>query len=114
VQAAVPEGSVLGPLLYLNCTSDLPITDRTIIATFADDTTISTNRDPLLAPHYLQNHIDIFEQWATTWKITINQAKSVQKTFTTRKKTCPQVSIQNTPISVHSELKYLGLQLDKR
>jgi hypothetical protein len=61
VKAGVPQGSVL---IY---TSDLPTTDKTTIATFADDTAIlSTNKDPLLASHYLQNHLDLFEQWATS------------------------------------------------
>jgi hypothetical protein len=47
------------------------------------------------------------------WKITVNSAKSSQIAFTTRRTICPQVSINNFPIAIKQEVKYLGLHLDK-
>ena len=44
----------------------------------------------------------------------MNQAKSVQVTFTTRKHACPPLTFNNVPIPVATEVKYLGLQLDHR
>jgi hypothetical protein len=46
--------------------------------------------------------------------ITVNPAKSSQITFTTRRTICPQVSINNFPIPIKQEVKYLGLQLDQK
>ena len=46
IESGVPQGSILGPMLYLLFTSDLPIPENSIVATFADDTCILADLHP--------------------------------------------------------------------
>ncbi|KAH8418172.1 hypothetical protein KR222_006726, partial [Zaprionus bogoriensis] len=82
--AGVPQGSVLGPVLYTLFTADLPIIadDRLTVATYADDTAfLATAQHPQEASDILQRQLNALEPWLRRWNITVNGEKSTQTTF---------------------------------
>ena len=72
INVGVPQGSVLGPLLYTIYTSDIPVSNDTVFATYADDTAIIAKHDvPSIASSLLQDHILLVEKWLAKSRSTV-------------------------------------------
>jgi len=68
INAGVPQGGILSPILYKMYASDQPTTPYTSVADYADDKAIiSINNDPLTASSNLQNNLAYLENWFTIW-----------------------------------------------
>ena len=76
IEAGVPQGSVLAPVLYSIYVQDIPSFPGCQHALYADDTVIYTkDRDIKTAFQRMQIALNILTQWSTKWRLKINGDK---------------------------------------
>ena len=115
IEAGVPQGSVLGPTLYLIYTADIPTNSRLTVSTFADDTAIlSRSRSPIQATAQLALYLIDIEKWLSDWRIKVNEQKCKHVTFTLNRQDCPPLLLNSIPLPKADEVAYLGVHLDRR
>lgn len=116
IKAGVPQGSILGPILFNLYINDFPTLDNCITAQFADDTAIlAKSKHGDLAFEKLQTALDTVQTWCEDWRIKINAQKSVSVLFRRHDTLInydTDLEIFDTEIKNEKHTKYLGVHLD--
>lgn len=117
INCGVPQGSVLGPLLFLIFINDLCNSSNANIRLFADDTVVVvSHRDLNILSQHANEAIENVYSWMTNNKLLLNPEKTTAMFFHNRKKTneviTPSIKLKGINIPIASNVKYLGFIID--
>ena len=113
VVSGVPQGTVLGPLLFLLHINDLPSVVSSKVRLFADDCLIYRNiknkEDQKFA---LQKDLNLLENWGNTWGMRFNAAKcNIMRVSRTRDPKLFNYSLTGQVLEEVMDARYLGVTL---
>ena len=118
IKCGVPQGSILGPLLFLIYINDIAHSSTILkFYLFADDTTIfySSKKSPKLQQQTLNTELNKVNSWLNCNKLCLNVGKSCYLKFSLLPQTTNfAVNIAKKPLTKKSVTKYLGVLIDDK
>ena len=115
VKAGVPQGSILGPLLFLIYINDLPNGLNSNVKLFADDTSLfSVIHNITDSANLLNSDLSKINEWTLQWKMSFNPdpTKQAQEITFSRKisqRNNSGLMFNNSIVNVTSIHKHLGM-----
>jgi len=113
IGAGVPQGSILGPFLFLVFINDVPSMFGVVVVLFADDMAIWPTIDGPPGDKRLQDALDRISIWGERWHIVFSPTKSVTMCFS-RMRCRPQPTqfyLDNDALPDVDKFRYLGVIL---
>ena len=115
----VPQGSVLGPLLFLLYINDIyNAIDTGAIRLFADDTSLFVHdKDLNTAISNVSINIRKLQDWFISNKLTLNETKTYFSIYHTKNKPIPNnlnsINVEGFIVHRVKSVKYIGLTIDE-
>ena len=110
VTSGIPQGSVLGPILFSIYINDLPDVVGNTVKLFADDTKLYSVVDSVERKEDLQMDINNLSKWSKEWLLSFNKNKCKHMHFGTSFHSA--YSIENEIIRTETKEKDLGIIID--
>ena len=117
VTCGIPQGSILGPLLFLCYVNDMPISVKCKLLLYADDSAlIVSGFDSKKIADELSRELESCRQWLIDNKLSLHLGKTEAILFGSKRKLkransfdvkCGEIKVKNV-----KSVKYLGLQID--
>ena len=112
VRAGVPQGSILGPLLFLIHINDIVENIESNIKLFADDTSlyVIVEKNEHDSVQQLNRDLEKISTWADTWLVTFNPDKTKSMQITLKKNiNASPVFFNNHILDMVTSHKHLGI-----
>jgi len=112
----VPQGSILGSLLFISFANDLPSSvNHSQVSLYADDTTVYfAHRDPSVVMNMLNEDLTTVAQWIENNELKLNVSKTNLLVLSPRRvKAGLSISINGESVRQQQHVKYLGVTVDK-
>lgn len=116
VQSGVPQGSVLGPLLFLLFINDLPnyVSENSITRLFADDSLLYRSIKSAEDAQELQKDLDGLQRWEKDWLMEFHPGKCQVLHITNKRMPIRHLyTIHGQTLQEVDSAKYLGITLHK-
>ena len=116
VVSGVPQGSVLGPLLFLIYINDLPDSvSSSTVRLFADDTVLYRRISSPADAAKLQHDLDALQEWEDRWLMEFNPSKCQMLRVTLKRQPVEaSYTVHGQALEAVSEAKYLGVVIDSK
>ena len=112
--AGVPQGSVLGPLLFLIYVNDIADNLVSVARLYADDSSLAASTNDIDEMEILLNtDMNTISEWAKQWLVTFNPNKTEAIIFSNRFSRLPNIKFDGVNVKFVKHHKHLGVTLSE-